>query len=876
MTEGFALHELIYNEQGQPCDYRFIEVNPAFERITGLRRGDVIGKTMRQALPDEDTFWIDTYGEVVRTGQSIHFEKYSQAMDKHFEVFAYRTARDQFAVLFMDNTRRKQSEDSLRVSEHRYRELFNRTSKCVIVLQPVNNGDDFIIADLNQATLDAENVARENAAGRRISEAFPAMRNMGVIDALRHVFQTDIPQTFPVAIRQAERIITWCEYYIYKLPTGEVVALYEYITERKRMEEALRLGEKKYRDIVDNIVEGIYQALPDGSFRSVNQAQARLYGYESPQDLMASVTDIRNQLYVDPARRDLFIELVSKDGVVANFEFQAYRKDGSKIWVSNNARVVRDEAGNVLYFEGTNIDVTTRRQAEEELAHACSLNKEIIASVAEGIIIYDRDLRYQLWNPFMERLTFIREDDLLGKKVSDYPTPLKDYGIDAVLPSVLAGETIHFPPFPYDIPSGGKKGWAEATCTQQRDDENHVIGVIVSIRDITDKRQMEERLQRATKMEALGLLAGGVAHDLNNVIGISLGHSELLLEQLPEGHPLRIHATSIMKGSERAAAIVQDLLTMARRGVAVNKVVNLNRIVSEYLEAPELVKVLALHPAAEISTTLDSGLLNIKGSPIHLGKALVNLIMNAAEAMRRPGRICIKSQNIHLDRPVKGYDSFQEGDYAVLTVSDEGEGIAAEHLDHIFEPFYTRKAMGLSGTGLGLAVVWGTVKDHRGYIDVTSEPGLGTTFSLYFPVVREELTRPDETVHRAQYMGKGETLLVVDDMPEQRELATSLLGKLNYLVASTGSGEDAVEFLKKTKVDLVVLDMIMDPGIDGLETYRRISEICPGQKAVIVSGFAETKRVSEAQKLGAGAYVKKPYILENIGKAVRWELDGKG
>ncbi len=217
----------------------------------------------------------------------------------------------------------------------------------------------------------------------------------------------------------------------------------------------------------------------------------------------------------------------------------------------------------------------------------------------------------------------------------------------------------------------------------------------------------------------------------------------------------------------------------------------------------------------------------------------------------------------------------QAGDYAVLTVSDTGGGISAEDLGKIFEPFYTKKVMGRSGTGLGLAVVWGTVKDHDGYIDVQSDEGKGSIFTLYFPVTREDLAKVEKALSPVVYMGKGESILVVDDIKEQRELAVSMLGRLGYQVEVVASGEEAIEYLKDKKADLIILDMIMDPGIDGMETYRRIIKMNPEQKALIVSGFSETDRVRKAQELGAGAFVRKPYILEKIGLAVRKELDGK-
>ena len=235
--------------------------------------------------------------------------------------------------------------------------------------------------------------------------------------------------------------------------------------------------------------------------------------------------------------------------------------------------------------------------------------------------------------------------------------------------------------------------------------------------------------------------------------------------------------------------------------------------------------------------------------------------------------ITIKTGNRYLDKPVSGYDEVREGDYVVLSVSDTGEGIPTGDLQRIFEPFYTKKVMGRSGTGLGLAVIWGTVKDHLGYINVESQEGKGTIFTLYFPVTREGITREQVPVSAARYMGNAESILIVDDVKEQRELAGAMLEKLNYNVVSVAGGEEAVEYLKQNAVDLLVLDMIMDPGIDGLDTYAKILEIHPHQRAIIVSGFSETERVSRAQALGAGTYVKKPYILEKLGLAVREEIN---
>ena len=374
-------------------------------------------------------------------------------------------------------------------------------------------------------------------------------------------------------------------------------------------------------------------------------------------------------------------------------------------------------------------------------------------------------------------------------------------------------------------------------------------------------------------MESVGRLAGGVAHDLNNILSGLVSYPELLLMDLPKESPLRKPILTIQKSGEKAATIVQDLLTLARRGVDTAKVMNLNDIISEYLDSPEHEKLKFYHPEVQITTDLEADLLNIMGSPVHISKTIMNLVSNAVEAMPDGGKILIATENRYVDRPIKGYDHVEEGDYVTLAISDTGLGISPENMQRIFEPFFTKKVMGRSGTGLGMAVVWGTVKDHKGYIDVQSSEGNGASFTVYFPVTRQELTEESSFFSIEDYMGKGELILVVDDVEAQREIASRILDKMGYSVTSISSGEEAVAYMRDKSADLVILDMIMDPGIDGLETYKRILEMHPRQKAIIASGFSETPRVKEAQRLGVGQYVKKPYSLGKIGLAVKSEID---
>ncbi len=397
------------------------------------------------------------------------------------------------------------------------------------------------------------------------------------------------------------------------------------------------------------------------------------------------------------------------------------------------------------------------------------------------------------------------------------------------------------------------------------------------VQERTEKLLMaNKRLMRAHKMEAIGRLASGVAHDLNNVLAGIVTLPEILAEKITKDDPLREYLLMIQNSGEKAAAIVRDLLTLARRGIATVVNVNLNKVLMEYLRSPEYARLSKDHPGVKVKTDLEENLYYILGSPIHLSKAIMNLVTNAAESMPEGGKIIIRTENRYIDQPISGYDAIEEGDYACLTISDEGVGISADDLERIFEPFYTKKHMGIIGTGLGMAVVWGTVQDHSGYITVQSTEGKGTTVTLYFQKTGLELEKRKRSTASNTYKGKGETILVIDDEKEQRKIATLALTELGFKVVALPGGKEAILYLKKHSVDLLILDMIMEPGIDGCETYKRIAEFKPGQKAIIVSGFSEDERVKQAQKIGAGAFVKKPYLKDEIYTAIKTELESTG
>ena len=390
---------------------------------------------------------------------------------------------------------------------------------------------------------------------------------------------------------------------------------------------------------------------------------------------------------------------------------------------------------------------------------------------------------------------------------------------------------------------------------------------------IEEQKRLKTGLEQAQKMELVGTIAGGVVHDLNNVLAASISYPELLLLKVPEDSPLREPLKTIKKSGLKAAAIVQDLLTLSRRRVASREVLNINNIIMECISGPEVERILAFHPGVKIEMNLEESLWNVDGYPLHLSKTLANLISNAAESISGAGNIKLKTSNMSITGENNIHKEIDSGEYTLLTVSDNGEGISEEDQGKIFEPFYTKKEMGRSGTGLGMTVVWNTVKDHDGYIFLDSKKGKGTTFYLYLPKTDKLLPAKKEKPEISSLPGKGESILIVDDVKEQREIAASILSTLGYNVITKTNGREALEFLHQNSSDLVILDMVMPKGLDGLDTYRKILDIRPDQRTIIISGFSETERIKEALKLGAGAYVKKPYLMETIAHAVREELD---
>ncbi len=519
-----------------------------------------------------------------------------------------------------------------------------------------------------------------------------------------------------------------------------------------------------------------------------------------------------------------------------------------------------------------------RLQASEEKY------RDLVESANSIIMRLDTQGRISFVNTYAKEFYGYEEHEMIGREVLGFlmpPIDAEGNDFSLVFADFLKNPEDYRQLINVNILKNGENAWISWSNKAVFDKDGNLSEILCVGSDITErkmaeeeKRKLEMQLQRSQKMEAIGMLAGGVAHDLNNILSGVVSYPEILLMEVPEGSSMRKSLEVIKRSGEKAAAIVQDLLTLARRGVNISNTVNLNTVIREFIRSPECNRILEYHGNVRCELQLDPDLMNILGSEVHLSKTLMNLMSNAAEAMIKGGVVIVATENRYVDAPVHGYDLIEEGEYAVMTVSDTGVGISPEDLKRIFEPFYSKKVMGRSGTGLGMAVIWSTVKDHQGYIDVRSTVGKGTCFELYFPITRRGLDDTDARDSLDALRG-NEKILVIDDVDDQREIARRLLEKLGYTVDVAACGEDAVKYLGESGADLILLDMIMDPGIDGLETYRRILEIRPGQKAIIVSGFSESDRVKETLELGAGSYVKKPYRLHDMARAIRSELDRK-
>ncbi len=505
------------------------------------------------------------------------------------------------------------------------------------------------------------------------------------------------------------------------------------------------------------------------------------------------------------------------------------------------------------------------------------LNSVLQSSSDTAIIAMGRDFSFQYFNSAAEAMFAISAERAMASSLMDVSRSLGYRAYERIKKAMSIVQERGS--FRFRVDYNGRLLEVQLSRIEDQAHREHkgylFMGQDISWR-VQEEREREEiksRLQKAEKMESIGLLAGGVAHDLNNILAGIINYPELILRKLPADSPLRNSVTAIQQAGQRAAAVVADLLTVARGVSCKKEQYDLANLVREYLESPEFEILTRAHPEVTVIPFLESEPLFICCSAIHIKKCLMNLVGNACEAVAGEGRCDIRIGSVAFDSYRAEKFNLEAGDYCFVEIADTGSGIAESDLPHIFEPFYSSKKMGRSGTGLGLSVVWNTVKDHQGAVEVASNPE-GTVFRLFFPKSRRAVISSEAVSAATRLEGHGQTVLVVDDDPQLLDIAEQMLIELNYRPYKVGSGEEAIQFVQERTVDLVLLDMMMPPGINGRETYESIIAINPGQKAVLASGFSESTDVKAILDQGCGGFIHKPYTMEQLGRIIKSTLDG--
>lgn len=790
----------------------------------------------------------------------------------------YEELEDRIKELEDEAFERKRAEEALRESEEKFKLISEQSLMAIVIVQ--DDGIKYANQAYSAMTGHTWEELKNWTVGDTAQLIYPDDRNFVMEQGRRKAAGIRDGVVTHYSYRGVTKSgeIRWIDQYsktiMYRGKPADLMTFID-IHDQKLTQETLRKSEEKLRTIIEHSNELFYIHDTEHTFTYVSRTSKDLFGY-TPEEMMMKWTELATDNPINQKGLEITERSIATGEKQAPYLLELTKKDGTGVFLEIDESPVKDATGKVVAISGAARDVTEQKQTEQRLLKSEKGYRDLFDSITDLIYTQDLDGRFTSVNHALSTLFGYEKDELIGRLTSDFMKPeMRPFYESGYLEQIKTkgrheGITSYFA-------KNGKRFYIDYRNSLIHPDDGapYISG---TGRDVTEQvlsrreiKRLQNQVQQSQKMEAIGLMAGGVAHDLNNILSGIVSYPELLLMDLPEDSPLRKPIKTIQESGMRAADVVADLLTVAR-GVAMGKeVANLNAQIEGYLNSAEHRQLAATHPSVTFKTEIDPDLLNISCSPTHIRKTLMNLVANASEAILGTGAVTISTTNQYLDEPLKGYGDVRIGEYAVLTVSDNGSGISPEDLERIFEPFYTKKVMGRNGTGLGLAVVWNTVQDHKGYVNVKSREK-GTVFDLYFPVTRQAVLAEKEAVPLKDYLGQGEKILVVDDEERQREIACGMLTKLGYSAEAVSSGEEAIEYLKETPIDLLVLDMVMPKGLNGRETYEAIIKIHPNQKAIIASGFSETEEVKTAQKLGAGKYIKKPYILEKIGIAVKEEL----
>ncbi len=845
----------------------YLSCNPKFENFFGAKEKDIIGKTDYDFVDKDlaDIFRKHDKAAMAANRPIVNEEFLTYADASHRELFEtvktpmYDSEGKLIGVLGIGRniTERRQAEEALREGEERYRLLFNSANDAVFVHQPHPDGKPTKFLEINDVACRMYGYTREGLMALSPVDLAVAEHKDGARERVKGILSKghDLFEIIHKTKDDIEFPVEVSAHLFDFRGTPTVLSIVRDITERKQAEQSLRESEIRFKALHNASFGGI--AIHDkGIILDCNQGLSEITGY--------SVTELVGMdgllLIAEKSRNAVMNNIVT--GYEKPYEATGLRKNGEEFPVRIEARNVPYKGKNVRTVEFR--DITERKQAEEERDRLISA----IEQAAETIVITDSEGMIQYVNPAFEQITGYMREEAIGQN----PRLLQSGEHDDAFYKEMWGMLTGGETWRGRITNKRKNGTLyteEAVISPVRDASGRIVNYVAVKRDITKEMKLEEQLRQAQKMEAIGALAGGIAHDFNNILSPIIGFSEMLMEDLPDSSLDREKVGIIYKAAGRAGGLVKQILSFSRQSEHEKMPVRIQHILKEILK---LVRS-TIPSSIDITQSIQSDCGLVMADPTQLHQIAMNLITNAYHAVEeRSGKIFVQLKETELLNENLVNISLNTGRYAVLSISDTGSGIEPAIKDKIFEPYFTTKKQG-KGTGLGLAVVHGIVKEHGGDIAVYSEVSKGTTFNVYLPLMKK--TDKTELAEKVEdYSGGDERILLVDDEKSILRLEKQMLERLGYHVTEQNISTDALATFKSNPkaFDLVVTDMTM-PNMTGDQLSRELIAIKPDIPVIICTGFSERISKEKAPGLGIKGFLMKPVLKSDMSQMVRKVLD---
>jgi len=839
-----------------------VNCNKAAEALVEKKRDEIIGRHQSELHPSKDkNLPSDSFRKHVR--KNFQYDLEAEVITKSGKIkpviitpsITFVGGEHIIQGIFHDISNHKIAEEIIRKSEEKYRDLYDNAPDMYHTLDK-----DGIIIDCNETEARMLGYKKNEMIGKPVTHFFT--------DISKKLFKNDFPR-----LNRERRLLNLEREYVRKdgstFPAMlNVFSEYDEdgnflkaktisrdITLLKFAEKALRDSEQKYRNLVDNALVGIFQTSLEGDIIYVNEAFSKLLEFSSPEAMMSESV---LTMYEHPGDRDVLIKNLLRENKVNGFECALLTNTGKTIHVLISATLSKD------IISGMIMDITEHKRAEEKITFLAQvLNTSplsVIATNERGKIIYV--------NPATEKLYGYKDYELLGKS----PTMLNEDSYTENLQKTILATARQNKVWTGELLNRKKNGelfYVKETIYQLTDGKGDFIAFVGFAEDITDRKKLEEQLFQAQKMEAVGQLAGGIAHDFNNILTAIIGYGNLLKTEMhPDNHLLAMYIQRILTSAQRAANLTRSLLTFSRTQVINAIPCDLNGIVRGMSELLSRI----IGESIELSTMLTNEELRILADSSQIELVLMNLATNAMDAMPDGGKLTIRTERISsANNLTLSYDPGPPFSYALISIEDTGQGMEKHTREHVLEPFFSTKEVG-RGTGLGLSMSYGIIKQHNGHIDIHSEPGKGTTFKIFFPLIQPGVQKE---ISKRSITGTGqETILVAEDDVQVRELVKQLLELYGYNVIVAKDGEDALETFTKNehKIQLLLLDVIM-PKKNGKEVYDIIKKRNPKIKAIFISGYS-SDIIHKKGILEEGLdFLSKPILQETLLTKVREVLD---